>query len=309
MRILFVSLICFALSPLFSQNDEYIAWNEIPDANGYLVEIRDESKKIILQKKVKKNILEIDIPKGKYEVRTAPLDVFGKPAVWSLWEPIKVIVSIPPALSEKSSSVQVRKDDKNAEISFSGKNFLEHIKVSVKNEKDKIPVSSVKVSEDGESVSFKLDLSNSKPGVYDLTLANPRKKNLEKKNFITINTATEKFSFKEYQALLANMKKSCPISEAPDMLVKSCFAEYIYLDVSNKDKEIAYNFLKAIGDNYHQRLSAYRYFSKNCDPPFRPISEFIEDKLSKKNFQTDSIEISSMERTLQILKNCPKKNP
>ncbi|MCC6275328.1 MAG: hypothetical protein IT569_05700 [Leptospiraceae bacterium] len=307
MKIFSMVLICLSFSAGFAQ-DEYIAWTEIPDANGYLVEIRDESKKIVLQKKVKANLLEINLPKGKYEARTAPLDIFGKPAVWSLWEPIKVIISVPPVVTEKQPSVNVHTGKKSAEVKIEGKNFLEHLKVYAKNDSAKIPGKSVKVSENGESVSFSLDLKEAKPGTYDLVLANPRKKDLQIRDFVVISESVENYTWKQYLDYLNGLKKSCPGSDTPDFLVKNCFQKYIYVDFSNKDKEIAFNFLKVVGDNYNDRFSGYRYFAKNCNPQFKPISGYLEYKLASSELPTDSLEKSAMRRTLDVLKNCPRKN-
>ncbi|MBE7412046.1 MAG: hypothetical protein L6Q54_05420 [Leptospiraceae bacterium] len=309
MKKLYVMIFCVSIGS-FAQDrgDEYIAWTKIPDANGYVVEIRNESKEIVLQKKVTTSFLEVNLQKGKYEVRTAPLDIFGKPAVWSNWEIIKVIVSIPPVVSGKQPPVKLQTGKKNPDIKIEGKNFLDNIQVYAKNNLEKIPSKSVKVSEGGNSVSFSLDTKEAKPGTYDLVLANPRKKNIEIKDFVVIGESLDEYSWKEYLAYLNGLKKSCPGSETPDYLVQDCFQEYIYVDFSNKEKEIAFQFLKAVGNNYNDRFSAYNYFAKNCHFAFKPIIGYLEYKLNSSDLSTDSIEISAMKRTLNTLKNCTGKN-
>ncbi|MCE9500169.1 MAG: hypothetical protein K8R21_06690, partial [Leptospira sp.] len=252
----FLSIIFFLCSLNISaeSKDEYIAWTPVPDAEGYFVEIRDQLKKTkILEKKTKLNILEVDLPRGKYEVRSTALNVFGKPAVVSAWEPIKVIISIFPKLPEILPPVYATQGKDNFTLTLQGDYFLEAIHAYLRSGPEKIPVKSVTVSDEGKKIEITMDLKNVKPGSYDLTLANPRKKSITKKEFFVITENGAKFAEGDYQKFIENMKHSCKITTLPDPIVHTCFNEYIYLDLSTEEKVSIYSFIRMTSDNYKQR--------------------------------------------------------
>ncbi|HNI98689.1 MAG TPA: hypothetical protein PL169_21675, partial [Leptospiraceae bacterium] len=63
-----------------------------------------------------------------------------------------------------------------------------------------------------------------------------------------------------------------------------------------------YNYLLLAGDNYLARLRAYDFFIKNCDEPYQPAIEKMQEIL--KNRQTDKIELEYAEKTLEKFKFC-----
>ena len=304
----YIACLIFALGISAQSKDEYIAWTPVPDAEGYEVEIRDQLKKtMVLEKKTKSNILEIDIPLGKYEVRTTALNVFGKRAVTSVWESIKVIVSVFPKLPETTPPVYATQGKENYVLTLTGDYFLEAIRASLRSGNDKILVKSVKVSDEGRKLEISMDLTNAKPGSYDLTLANPRKKTLTRKDFFVLTEATDKFSGGEYTKFIDNLKHSCKITTLPDPIVHTCFNEYIYLDLSTEEKIGIYNFIRITGNNYKQRLIGYGYFSKNCNSSFKAAEDAMESRLNNPASGLDAIERESIRKTLENLKNCPAK--
>ncbi len=76
---------------------KFIAWRPIPDASGYQIQIKDKNGKIILDKKIAKNHFSVqDLNAGDYTVRTAPLNLFQKPVIWSPWQEMEVLLSETP---------------------------------------------------------------------------------------------------------------------------------------------------------------------------------------------------------------------
>jgi len=77
-----------------TESFKFIAWKPIPDASGYQIQIKDKKGKILIDKKIEKNhysVQELNI--GDYTVRTAPLNIFQKPVIWSPWQDMEVLLS------------------------------------------------------------------------------------------------------------------------------------------------------------------------------------------------------------------------
>ncbi|MCB1307093.1 MAG: hypothetical protein KDK30_02880 [Leptospiraceae bacterium] len=63
-----------------------IEWQPVAGANGYLVQIKNETlAERNREEEVAINRIEIELPPGVYRLRVAALNKFGQPAAWSDW--------------------------------------------------------------------------------------------------------------------------------------------------------------------------------------------------------------------------------
>ncbi len=67
-----------------------LAWENVEGNQGYVVEIKEDGAGDIKQHKVKTNNIVFQLKPGHYQIRVAALNKFGKPALWTEWNPIHV---------------------------------------------------------------------------------------------------------------------------------------------------------------------------------------------------------------------------
>ncbi|HMV77923.1 MAG TPA: FecR domain-containing protein [Leptospiraceae bacterium] len=96
--------------------------------------------------------------------------------------------------------------------------------------------------------------------------------------------------------------RDCSSSSLPKELIDKCSDTHVLLAKRNKSEDLLYNYLLLAGDNYLARLRAYDFFIKNCDEPYQPAIEKMQEIL--KNRQTDKIELEYAEKTLEKFKFC-----
>lgn len=190
--IIFIFL--FAIG-LVAKTDEFIEWKTIKGAYGYVIEIRNADKKVILEKKVKENLFPIELPKGKYDLRVAPLNVFKKPAVWSHWHPLEIIISRKPVVGLEEPILLIKEDSLQPVVEIFGDNFLENTKVEIIRKGKKIPIKETKL-ENSRLLVLKLNLNTVFPGKYHLVLKNPNKKVTTKKEFVIVQDVRDSLVIK-----------------------------------------------------------------------------------------------------------------
>ena len=62
-----------------------IEWRPVADSHGYLLQLRDQNARLIIERKLKLSRTTVELPPGDYRLRVASLNKFGKPASWSAW--------------------------------------------------------------------------------------------------------------------------------------------------------------------------------------------------------------------------------
>jgi hypothetical protein len=178
---LFRSLVLFILvTSIQSDIPEkgFIEWRKIENANGYKLEIKNEKQEIVLDVITETNIYYPDLSKGKYEFRIAVLNYFKKPALYSYWNPLKVIVSKIPVLNENwKKTISGRK------ILLQGANFLENTRAIATDYNSKTFVLNTRLVNENK---LELETTELKEGKYDLRLINPNNKVADFKSFLII---------------------------------------------------------------------------------------------------------------------------
>lgn len=175
-------LLIYGFSVLVAEEQE-IEWAPSKIAKSYKIEVRDfSSKKIKLEKKVKQTSYKIDkLDPGLYEYRIGIINDKEVTVIYSEWTTLSIIQAFEPEGSVEEIYYG-GKQDKFQEIYITGNNFYEDTKIEIFSEKGKIPVKNLVKVNDRE-LRFVLDLTNAKPGSYDLKIINPLNKIYVKKGF------------------------------------------------------------------------------------------------------------------------------
>jgi hypothetical protein len=187
----FIYGISFFLSFIISlQSTEqgYIEWKPIKGAFGYKLEIRDESKKLIIEEIVNSTRYLIRTPSGKFEFRISPMNVFEKTTVWSYWNPLNVVISKRPSITTNELSLDISELSKP--MIFKGKNFLSETKLKFIWGSRVISAKSITVN-DTTTLTAILNPEGAAQGKYELHMENPGNRILSIKNFLTLSDNNE----------------------------------------------------------------------------------------------------------------------
>lgn len=346
----------FAVDP-----NKILVWKPIQEANGYQVQIKDKSGKLVIDAKTSKNFFPIEsLPPGDYQTRTAPLNLFQKPAVWSLWRELEIVVSEPPKiLVEAPKTILLPKEnsEKNlspqaTDLTIKGENFLDATEVQFRQQKQNLPILKKEVKGSSE-IAVSVNTTQASPGPYDLSITNPYQKEQIISNYLRVektdsetqplkkqspsslslptsnlvaegnpslpeiklqpNQRTVKvpqgkpfaeYTYEEMLTFLSmNVDESCRTTKVPAFTLSECHKTYVLLNFNAPEGKSVFEFYKLISTNQNSRLSAYRYFSGQCSPRFRPAWEKME--LDWKNSSNlDQEERSILERELRKIRTC-----
>ncbi|TGL07316.1 hypothetical protein EHQ43_07840 [Leptospira bouyouniensis] len=371
-----ILMIAIVTSLYAQEGTKLIAWKPIPEANGYQIQIKDKSGKLILDKKIETAYHSIEeLPSGTYMVRTAPLNLFKKPAVWSNWKDLEIIISEPPQIvKEIEKPIILPKADSNKEkiispVTIQGEHFLEATKVDLSIRDEQLPIVSKEVKS-SERIELKVDTTEAKSGPYDLTVTNPYQKPKVVKNFVQVeeqksdtntdsnnnikenleeikknervktnldtsnpifitksndsnkqtnSTSTSKqkvslpkgkpfrdYSYDEMLVFLeTDVAVNCKNTKIPALTLSECHKTYVILNFSSEDNQSVFEFYKLVSENESNRISAYRYFSKHCNPKFRPAMERMELQWKNRS-NLDPEERQSLAEELSKFRTCTR---
>ncbi|TGM61576.1 hypothetical protein [Leptospira adleri] len=75
----------------------------------------------------------------------------------------------------------------------------------------------------------------------------------------------------------AASKKNCPITDLPDHLIKECYADYLIVDVSTREKRLELHRIRLSKENQNTRAEAIDFFGQciNKDPTVIPLAESV----------------------------------
>ena len=320
MLALMIGLIAFSASaqtgagPQAGYKDGYVAWKPIAGARGYRVQVRpaDDPERIVQDETVQETYMKVDLQVGRYEIRTTPLNDFGRVTVWSTWQPLRIVISRRPELDPESDRTLAVNNRNKASYRFSvtGNNFFPDVtKVAVRDRRTKktIPVRELDISEDGRRLLVELDIAGTPEGSYDLELINPFNKTLVRENYLDVSNRREPGSMNlaDYQAYVKELKRGCrSATELPDILIKQCEEYFIVLNLSDRDRTNLYYYLRMSGENYYDRMSAYDYYASVCPPVFRPGQQYMQQRLASLDEGVDALEKARIRRSLAALAAC-----
>jgi hypothetical protein len=314
-----------------------VAWKPIAEASGYQIQIKDKKGAIIIDKKIEKNYYPIqDLNVGDYVVRSAPLNIFKKPVVWSPWKEIELLISEIPRVDyyKDRPTVELKPIEPDAtgakisELEIDGENFLDVTEIEISQKNKKLPILN-KDFKNPKRIDVKIDATNAPEGDYDLTIINPFQKPIKVAKFLKIDppvqgpstisapTATKlevevpkdrplhTYSYPEFMAYLAeNKAKNCPNSSVPEPALAECFQTYVTLNSKSKDSKDIFAFYKLISENQLDRINGYNYFESRCKPVFRPARERMNQFLTKERGSLDPEEIDSLSSSVKKINSC-----
>lgn len=73
-----------------------IDWDAVDGATKYIVQIKDESDKTLVDKTVKENKITFPVSPGNYRIRVGAYNIFEKIGAWSEWTELKVVTRDSP---------------------------------------------------------------------------------------------------------------------------------------------------------------------------------------------------------------------
>ncbi|TGN19445.1 hypothetical protein [Leptospira idonii] len=327
--LLFPLFIFISYSLFASELYKFVAWKPIEDASGYQIQIKDKQGKIIIDKKIEKNYFSVqDLAVGDYFVRSAPLNLFKKPVVWSEWKEMEILISeIPtvekkendkPAISLKKPEPSVENKSTVSELEIEGDNFLDVTEVEIKQQETKLPILE-KQFKNERRIDVKVDTAKASPGDYDLTIVNPFQKPQVVSKFLKIEetppakTVVEvpkgkqlhQFTYEEYMSYLEENKvKDCDMTKIPGPTLGGCYKSYVTINQSTKETRDMYAFFRLISENQNDRFFGYSYFETKCKPVFLPAKQRMTDLLNKKRSSLDSEETAKLEKAVKKLATC-----
>lgn len=266
-----------------SQGD--VVWRPVPGVSQYRVQVRNRGGAVRVDRTTPRPAVNLDLPDGRYEVRVAPLDSNGRPAVWSNWRPLQIISAGKPVVRRESDKpIVVNRGQTAARINVEGRNFGEQTRATLENGADRLPVRGLRADQTGEKLELEVDLRNARPGSYDLVVTNPPGRREVAQDFLVVqdNRDWSAASFAEYRAYVLSLTRDCRSSPAPTMIVDECRQQFVTLNLKNRDRLDVFYFLKLTGGNVNDRMDAYSYYAERCPPPFRPAREFMEARLDNR---------------------------
>ena len=110
-------------------------------------------------------------------------------------------------------------------------------------------------------------------------------------------------NLEQYTIFFTNLKRSCFSTDIPDMLIKSCFKDYIILDLRSPRKQEVFNFMRFTSGHTYDRIAALRYFEDRCYA-FRPVIELSEKLVSDKHSPLNLDHKQRLAQGIDYLKKC-----
>ncbi|MCU0821829.1 MAG: hypothetical protein MUC95_05065 [Spirochaetes bacterium] len=169
---LFLYLLVSPVIPLSAGEKEVeVKWKDVPRAYGYLVEIKNDKDKVVIQQRTNDSFLNFSLIEGDYQARISALNKFQKIAVSSKWFAVRIRQSLKPEFISISQSEFVIGPHQSAAV-ISGKDFQEYCRVSFRNNGVELDADETSFIS-REKLDIKIYASKFQPGYYDIIITNP----------------------------------------------------------------------------------------------------------------------------------------
>lgn len=159
-----------------------LKWKKVEKAISYKIEIQSEAgtSRTLIEKNTE---VYLDLNQGKYNYRVGAINKLGKVKIWSSWEPLNIIYTREPYVSEKRYKLILPSKEK--EIVIFGDYFLEEIELNGFSSSGKVEFKNFRrISE--KELRFEIPLENAVEDNIKLVLKNPLNKFISIENFISL---------------------------------------------------------------------------------------------------------------------------
>lgn len=171
LSVITVLLVTFTCIFGISADDEtFIRWEPVPGAGGYILEIRNSEKKILINEELKDTVFNISkLSTGEYQYRLTTLNKLKRKGNSTGWINLTIEKAVIPVLIKVSQKI-LSHSYENPPFTVYGENFLKDTKLYLKSDSQKIELNTLYIS-GGE---LKVNFSAEKPvtGTYDIVAVN-----------------------------------------------------------------------------------------------------------------------------------------
>lgn len=215
-------LILFAQNVRAQNNDElplherkasekiHLKWTEVENALGYFVQIKDGSDKIIFEKRVDSNSIELKFSPGKYFHRVGVINKFYKVSSFTEWSTLNVVQGKQPNVKEL---VQGKTDSESGKkpVEIKGSDFQEGAMVRAKSRDTgaTVDIKPESISNNALTLNLGTELP---PGKYDIEVINPG----GKKDTLSRGLGVKKSEFKKREKIEEKLAQNNPLDDSKD---------------------------------------------------------------------------------------------
>lgn len=160
----------FQTAFLYAQDGTVLKWEPVDGAGGYVLEIRDSQKKLIVERNL--DVTRYDISKlspGHYQYRLTTLNKLMRKGNNTGWINFYIEKAVIPVLKTVSRKVLYHSSD-NPPLIVNGENFLSDIRLYLKKDSESIELDTRFIS--GSELEVSLRSEKKISGVYNLVAVN-----------------------------------------------------------------------------------------------------------------------------------------
>ncbi len=153
-----------------AQYGNSLSWEPVDGAGGYIIEIRDSQKKMIVEKEI--DVTHFDISRlapGHYQYRLTTLNKLSRRGNNTGWINFQVEKAVIPVIKSISGKVLYNTSD-NSPLTVSGENFLYDTKLYLKKGNETVELNTRFISENVLTAYYRPDKKIS--GIYKLVAVN-----------------------------------------------------------------------------------------------------------------------------------------
>jgi len=165
-----VIITVISIIEISAQEKTQLRWEAVHGSGGYILEIRNSQKKVIVEEELK--VTEYDISKlstGDYQYRLTTLNKLKKKGSSTGWMNLSIEKAVIPVLTGISQKF-LGHSYENPPFTVTGKDFLQDTKLYLKNESQKIDLNTAFITSGELKAALKKD--EAAAGIFDLVAVN-----------------------------------------------------------------------------------------------------------------------------------------
>jgi len=159
-------LLCCVM--LYGQGSNRITWEPVYGAGGYIIEIKNSSGRVIVEKEVASTYYDVSkLPEGDYQYRITTLNKLKQKGGSTSWIDLAIERVIVPVI-KKISHKQLAWSYDNPEVTLSGRHFTKECRFFLRSGSKRIELDTDFISE--TEVRFSLSPGEGDAGAYDMVV-------------------------------------------------------------------------------------------------------------------------------------------